>query len=184
MITDIMIDTEFLSLKYDSYILSIGAVAWDSEDEEFYVLDRLHEFPSMRSQQKYSPTIDGDTLMWWLGQSQEPRESIINGQKKACKAIKDTLLNLGYFIQDKGPGIQRIWSHGAVCDLPLLKHWYDKLGMVTPWQYQQPRDTRTLFEAVNCTPERNYTGGVAHDALADAIAQAEQVHTAWKLRRV
>ena len=38
MITDIMIDTEFLSLKYDSYILSIGAVAWDSEDEEFYVL--------------------------------------------------------------------------------------------------------------------------------------------------
>lgn len=182
MVTDIMIDTEFLSLTYDAHILSIGIVAWDITAEKFTPLDSTHQFPSLDSQTPFKAKIDQGTLVWWLQQSIEARGGIAHGQKILYRNIVNVFWTIFYFFQDHKE-VKRVWSHGAVCDLPLLKHWYDKLGMEVPWDYRTPRDTRTLFEAIGHTPKRNYGEGVAHDALSDAMAQAEQVHTAWKLRR-
>lgn len=183
-VTDIMIDTEFLSFKYDSYLMSIGVVAWDITEPDFKVVDQVHIFPDMDSQTEFGAKMDRDTLMWWLNQSEQARVSIISGQKKTLGSMRNCLTSLSTRILEWGFSVERIWSHGECCDLPLLKHWYDKLNLTVPWRYQQPRDTYTLFEVVNHTPEKKFHGGVAHDALADATAQAEQVHEAWKLRRV
>lgn len=183
MITDIMVDTEFLSLTYDSHILSIGVVGWDI-DQEFKVEDSLHMFPSMESQTTFGAKVDQGTFQWWLGQSDEARKAIIEGQRVSKTSIQTCLLKLSIFFAIRKSTLQRVWSHGSVCDLPLLKHWCDKVDMRTPWHYQAPRDTRTLFDTVGFTPKRDYTKSVAHDALADAVAQAQQVHEAWKLRRL
>lgn len=180
MVTDIMIDTEFLSLKYDAYILSIGAVSWDMKSRDFEVLDSIHIFPSMESQGDQGAKIDEGTFQWWLSQSVEAKAGIIEGQRVGGHiGIIGALHALSSFMRSQ-KGFRRVWSHGLVCDLPLLKHWYDKLNMKTPWHYQTPRDTRTLFDCYGEVPEKKFTVGVAHDALADAIVQAEQVFTAWK----
>jgi hypothetical protein len=177
-----MIDTEFLSLRYDAQILSIGAVAWDMGEPVFDVKNNkhLHVFPDMDSQTCYGAKVDRETLLWWLGQDPEPQAEIIRGQRYNHITIREALVQLSYFILEKAE-ITRIWSHGAVCDLALLKHWYDKIELPVPWQYQTPRDTRTLFDVVGHTPQKNFHGNVEHDALADAVAQAEQVHTAWRM---
>ena len=49
-----------------------------------------------------------------------------------------------------------------------------------PWKYNSARDCRTIFEIAGFTKEDLVKPEVAHDALSDAVAQAQSVAKAFR----
>ena len=66
----IMVDLETLGTAPGSVILSIGAVRFDVEKG---LLDEFYVNIDVESSQRLGLTIDGDTVMWWLKQSDAAR---------------------------------------------------------------------------------------------------------------
>lgn len=185
MVTDIMIDLEFLSLKANGIIMSLGAVAWDIHVPEFKPIRTLDLYPSIDDQLSLGGGVSGDTLMWWLQASQAARTALASGQiykRNSLEHFLDFFTSWIYSLDD-APVAPRFWSHGAACDIALLKYWYDALNKPVPWHYRRIRDTRTLYEAGGYETQPIPADVVAHDALADAKFQAESVHKAWRLVR-
>ncbi|MEM8396661.1 3'-5' exonuclease, partial [Morganella morganii] len=76
----LMIDLETMGNKPDSAIVAIAAVPFDmvsgvTDDALFY------EIIDLRSSEKYGGSIDADTVLWWLGKSDNARGEIINSEK-------------------------------------------------------------------------------------------------------
>jgi hypothetical protein len=57
-----------------------------------------------------------------------------------------------------------------------MEHLYTSIGKPYAWQYWQVRDSRTLFDFVDGNLDRTKH----HDAVEDAIAQAEAVQRALR----
>jgi 3' exoribonuclease, RNase T-like len=81
-----------------------------------------------------------------------------------------------WFIECK---IQKVWSHGAVFDVPL---WQEAICAVTseaPWKHWNVRDTRTLYELAGLDVRTMQRKGVEHSALDDANFQIDCVAAAY-----
>lgn len=176
MVTDILIDMEFLSLRYDTAILSLGAVAWDMQAEKFDPEHELYTVPSLSSQ---TGKVDAGTFAWWMNQADEIRVPLGVEQEMTQETLKTTLEAVSRMV--KSYDVKRIWSHGAACDLGILKYWYDHFHMPEPWHYQAVRDTRTLFDF--CKPLVVYRSDKDHHALNDARRDAERVYIAYNTLR-
>jgi hypothetical protein len=62
----------------------------------------------------------------------------------------------------------------------MLEAAYHATGYIIPWDYRSARDTRTLFDlAGQLTGWEKSRRETVHTALADAIAQAEDVRSAY-----
>jgi 3'-5' exoribonuclease-like protein len=161
----IMIDIETLDIARTATILQIGACKFSPDDgitEKFYVFVELESQPKS--------TISPATLKWWTTQSAMP---IFAG----AAHINDALSRLhDWLIAQGATGLNNdyeIWCKGTDFDAAILAHAYKTyMQMETPWKYSAPRDCRTLFKLFPeiKAPTANKH---AHDALADAIHQAE-----------
>ena len=159
---DVMVDLETLGTTPGCVILSIGAVAFDrvagTLGNEFYVnLDP----DSCRG---FGLSVNPQTVEWWARQSPEARAALESDQLPLGLALAAFT---GFF---KLNGGRTIWGHGANFDPPVLEAAYRALGVTPPWKYWAVRDTRTLYELADVSPDR--TEGVHHNALADAVSQA------------
>lgn len=65
-----------------------------------------------------------------------------------------------------------VWSKGAF-DVEILRQHFGALGMFCPWKYHEARDLRTLMKA--CGVSGKLYDEVAHEALADALAEAGEL---------
>ncbi|WP_323116142.1 3'-5' exonuclease, partial [Klebsiella variicola] len=76
----LMIDLETMGNKPDSAIVAIAAVPFDMisgvTDDALFC-----EVVDLRSSEKYGGSIDADTVLWWLGQSDNTKNEIINSEK-------------------------------------------------------------------------------------------------------
>jgi hypothetical protein len=70
---------------------------------------------------------------------------------------------------------ERVWSQGSF-DVNIIEHLYTSIGKPYAWQYWQVRDSRTLFDFVDGNLDRTKH----HDAVEDAVAQAEAVQRALR----
>lgn len=69
------------------------------------------------------------------------------------------------------PGVPYVWGNGANFDISILEQAYLDAGMRTPWGYRNVRCFRTVMSEFGI--ETDWVKPVvAHDALADAEAQA------------
>ena len=75
-----------------------------------------------------------------------------------------------------GFGTTAVWSHGAIFDIVIIENICRKLQQAVTWKFWEVRDTRTLFDIADLTV--NIEG--KHNALADAVAQADVVQKAYK----
>lgn len=162
----IMVDLETMGTAPGSAIISIGAVAFDpvagTLGEVFY------RVISLASCQKAGLTIDADTVLWWLRQSQEARDQFNASEPE------DLASALGWFATWwRRQGARFIWGHGGNFDEPLLTWAFRAAHVVKPWDYWNSRCTRTLFDLTGERPDRQV--GVHHNALDDALAQANAV---------
>lgn len=179
----VMVDLETLSSREDAAIVSIGAVRFDLEN--FRVADAGTNFPFSSLSAERQPRwtnfyevvdisgldeqfrVDGDTIKWWMGQSDEARAVFSGGQHKSMRHV---LENLQYFIEDIP--YTYMWGNGSTFDNMILRHAYRVCELVYPVDHKHDlcyRTIKTLF------PHEHTRTGTHHNALDDARYQAEKL---------
>ena len=171
----LMLDLETLGTEQDCPVLSIGAVKFDPRSgqlgEQFYeVLDIQEQFDAGRK-------MSASTFIWWMKQGDDARRAIHTpaGRAHAADIVLDKFAR--YF-----SGSTYIWSNGAGFDVPIIEDMMRQYKVTIPWKFWDIRDTRT---AGHLAGVRLAKQGVAHNALDDAISQANWIHQCYqKLGRV
>ena len=176
MNTDIMIDLETLDVLPTATILTIGAVKFDpfGDDVNENKCEKFYVRVDVDSCDRIGATVSQATLDWWSSQSQEAQNEAFDPANRI--PIEDAMTQLYKFCW----GAKRVWSHGAGFDVIILEHYFRKIGKAIPWSFWEVRDTRTLFD-IGINPNRATV--TAHNALADAVDQAQGVQKIYRTLR-
>ena len=173
----LMVDLETLSLKPNAYIRSVGAVFFGPD----YLGPRFYESCDGSTQE--GADISEATLSWWKDQSPEAKAALANPMHNG---LNDTLTRFSQWIHQEidytlSGMLQRgeemklelwVWSNGADFDTVILSNAFARLGLPTPWQFYNVRCYRTLKNIFRNIRAEEFKGA-KHDALADAVHQAE-----------
>lgn len=173
--SDIMLDIETLGTAPGSVILSIGAVQFD----EFRVTKRFSVHIDVQDSVKNGGRIDALTVLWWLGQSKEAQQALLDAK---CVSLEQALNDLTAAFDWAG---KNVWCNGAAFDFPILKSNFEFLNKKAPWAYYNEMDMRTVKGILGKVMWRSIEvkPALAHDALADAEAQAKTLQAVpmlWK----
>ena len=167
-----MVDCETLGTVADAVIMSIGAVRFDLttgeiDDAGFY------SSVSIESNLDYKRRIQEDTLLWWLKQS--PAAQAVFTEPKTT--LETALCDLSDWINAVNHNDKHcVWSNGADFDLPMLAHAYTQVTVDIPWKFWNSRCVRTYKSLPQAAHVNVTRKGTHHNALQDAIYQAQLVH--------
>ncbi len=171
---DIMIDLETLDTAVGGVILSIGACRFnetDIDDNGFY------RAITIQSNLDEHRTISPDTIKWWIDQSAKAKAVM---DDPTAVSLEQALDELREWIGPRWDNM-RVWGNGADFDIAMLKHAYNQ--QPTPWKFYNVRCFRTLKSepaGKSVLPPTKNVG--AHNALFDAIAQAQHAQAIWKAK--
>jgi len=176
MNTDIMIDLETLDVLPSATILTIGAVKFDPFGDELGdpKMEKLYMKVDVDSCDRIGATVSNSTLDWWSKQSAAAQADAFDPNDRI--SIEEALTKLYKFCW----GGKRVWSHGAGFDVIILEWYFRKIEKAIPWSFWEVRDTRTLFD-LGINPNR--VAVTAHNALADAVDQAQGVQKVFRTLR-
>lgn len=172
----LMIDLETMGNKPDSAIVAIAAVLFDmvsgvTDDALFY------EVIDLRSSEKYGGSIDADTVLWWLGKSENARGEITNSTKLIDLPVALTRLN-SFAFEFCEERVQ-VWGNGSNFDNVILRSAYESCEINPFWRHWNDRDVRTIVELgrnAGIDPKKDFPFvGEAHNALDDALHQVNYV---------
>lgn len=173
----VMIDLETMGNDSYSSIVSIGAVNFDIKTgetgKEFYI------DVSFQSCIEFGLGINASTILWWLGQNEEARQKLINGQKNASN-LPTALEKLSDFIEMCGGKDVQVWGNSARFDMGLLQNAYQKAKMTYPWDFRKERCVRTLLALKPEAKTAVANVGVAHDPVDDCLFQIRYCTEVWK----
>lgn len=175
----LMIDLETMGNKPNAPIVAIGAVFFDPSTGELGA--QYSKSVLLTSEMNLGATPDPDTIVWWLQQSSEARSEVAS----AVTSIQVALHELNIFISDnKSEGSVQVWGNGASFDNVILRAAYQRVSLPIFWPFYQDRDVRTIVElgrqmGINPKMDMPFTGD-RHNALADAIHQAQYVSVIWQ----
>lgn len=169
---NLMIDLECMGTEEDAALCSIGAVFFDYNAGTLGPTfeQTIHLATSVRD----GGVIEPGAVLWWLGQSQPARDSIRFGGRDHRVVLQEFSNFIGEHCrhEDVIP-----WGNSNAFDLTKLSRAYRRVGIEIPWYWSRERDFRTIrnwYKArVDYTPDDKGDG--AHNALADAIYQAEHM---------
>lgn len=170
----ISIDLETLKARYDAAILSIGAAVIDLDTGKMG--ETFYREISLSTAMK-SGSVSADTLCWWVGQSEKAKRIFTGEGKKTPLSV--ALDELRTFVL-KHPGAT-VWGNGSSFDISILEYAYDHgcVGLSEPWAYWDVRDMRTIVDAAGVKAKDFARVGVHHNALDDAVFQAQVIHQCW-----
>lgn len=177
MSIDISIDLETLSNKFNSPIMSIGAVKFDrvtgKTAQTLYV--EIDPDDAIRH-----GLVSASTLAWWIKQDAKARRVFEPSSKKVL--LRTALQMLGDFVRAQGAGAKP-WGNGSSFDITILEHAYEVAGqgLEPQWKFWDIRDMRTIIDVAECCGfvKAPLTQGVAHNALDDAMHQAKEIARAF-----
>lgn len=168
----VMIDLETLGMASNAVVTQIGVVAVTADDPEEPILVAAEYLP-IDPQLILGRSVTGDTIIWWMNQSEETRKEFERcsgndmGELQALvRSIhaKITRLNNDYDAE--------IWARGPEFDIVKLESIFADLGLDAPWAYHKVRDLRTLMAAAHLSKDDvSKDGLVLHRALDDAFFQ-------------
>lgn len=173
----LMIDLETFGNTYNSAIVTIGACFFDPETGE--IGPKFYRAIDIADAIRFGRT-DGDTLKWWMKQSEDARQAAIAG----TEPLADALNALSEFYRRGRNACP--WGNGATFDITILEHAYGRcLGTKAPWDFWNIRDVRTIVHVAKgiCDRPKTFGNGTAHNALDDAVFQAEYVSKMWQALR-
>ena len=166
---DIMLDIETLATSPDAVVLTFGAIKFDPFNPSIQMSDGIYFRINVDEQIDLGRRVDEGTVAWWGTQSAEVREEALGETDRV--SLEDFTKALNKFVV----GATRIWAQGPVFDIVILENLYRQIGKPAPWQYYSLRDSRTLLKALG---DDRKGGALLHNALADAVSQAEAVQSA------
>lgn len=167
----VMIDLETLDTDSSAVVVAVGAVEFDPYNHRigntFYRV-----INDWSCQQRKGRTISGDTVCWWMEQSEDARKAITHPSAKDSCSTFTMLREFNEFL-DGFAGDVEIWGNGADFDNVILGGLYKAYGVQRPWSYSTNRCYRTIKNLAKnrgiILPERQ---GTHHNALDDALHQA------------
>lgn len=175
----ISIDLETLGTRVHAPIVSIGAVQFERSTgkigETFYREIDINS--AIRAGR-----VDGSTLCWWMQQGDKARRVFSdNGKTPLAVALDD--LRAFYLKTPKAV----VYGNGSIFDISILEYAYEHgaVGLRHPWDFWLVRDMRTIVEDAGMDGEANKhlwpaRQGVHHNALDDAVYQAQVISVAWQ----
>lgn len=178
---DLMLDIETLGNSASACILQIGACVFDRDSGD--IIDTFKADVDPQSSLDHGLTIDVDTVMWWLKQSDDARASITSEPRGR---LNEVLANLTSFVQkyEANPREVNVWCHASF-DFPIMQNAYKAVRKDAPWHYRSGRDLRTLTDlsGVNIYTIKLKRKGTFHDALDDCLHQVKQTVACFKALR-
>jgi hypothetical protein len=164
-----MIDNESMGTLAYSGIVSIGAVIFDPRLGK---VDKKNTFYVELDWQDQGREIDPETVKWWEGQPAKAREALygLDDLPDALKELSDWL-----------PADCKVWGNGPTFDISMLEDAYRQHSIEIPWEFWNIRDCRTikdLYESSRGGYDKK-SGGVLHNALDDAMFQAQYICDMW-----
>lgn len=175
---DVSIDIETLGQRYNSPIISIGAVAFDRHTgklgKQYYAEVDIKD--SLRH-----GTPDGATVAWWVQQGTGPAKNLFVDTGRKVVLI-EALRGLNDFLRDISANVC-VWGNGSTFDISILEHAYDKAGngLREHWQYWAVRDMRTIVDVAGFDKKTMPFAGAPHHALDDAAHQAKVIAECFRL---
>jgi len=166
MFTDVMIDIETASTKYDACILSIGIVKFnlfDSSKER----EELELLIFLDSSIEAGLRVSDDTMNWWKKQDIKVYNHVFIEEPRL--SLKDALERMNKFLSQST--LERYWSQGSF-DYVILENALEKLEMTPVWKFYQIRDSRTLSQLISILPKKPTN---AHNAIVDCNYQIDVV---------
>ena len=181
----LMVDIETLSTAGDAAVVSIGAVRFSGSDNKF--MEPENQFYARIAWQpdcEAGGRIDPATLRWWL--EQDPR-ALAELTAKPRLSPAAALRELNRFAQ----GCQELWANGPEFDAVILQSMHRRHGVewTLPkfWQWQSVRTAKLALSERDLATVSDVTsqlGGVAHNALHDALKQTMLVSVFLQSRGV
>lgn len=170
MTIEVMLDLETMSVESHAAVVSIGAVKFDPRGDIGVLGDPsnpdyvpFHQNVELYSLEEAGFHFSGQTIKWWLEQSDEARKALVSEPVDIGTALARFFL---WFGDTSLP----TWGNGAGFDNVILRNAYHKLGAQCPFKFAHDRCFRTMKALF---PDVPYIAPVvAHDALQDAEAQA------------
>lgn len=176
----IMVDLETLGTTNKAVVVSVGAVEFDPATGQLG--KQYYNTISVDDQVRVGMELTPSTVLWWMEQSDAARKALCAPDKPAIsprlfltefKQWWKSVSKNSYF-----------WSH-ATFDAVILKNLYSAYMEGTPWGYRDCLDIRTI---VALAPQKlkdelfaaPRAGLTPHNALDDAIYQAQYVSRIWQ----
>lgn len=174
----ISFDIETLGTKPGSVIASVGAVVFDPnagvQTAEELKKNSIKILIDIRQSIALGMDVSGDTISWWMQQSDAARNATFNPRDKTDLKVPDSaVIQLNAFVRSVEKPF--VWGNGASFDISLLEALMDKVNRAYPWAYTRIRCLRTLKAVVPFDYKDMPTNDLPHDCLADAIYQAQMV---------
>ena len=170
-----MVDLETMGNTSNSVICSIGAVEFDintgETSREFY---RKVDIQSCLHRKLI---VNGDTIEWWLMQSEAARMKIAVGDGMN---IAQALHEFKLFLEELGANTVQIWGNSARFDMGILEDAYRACGLKEPWNFRCERDVRTLVSFAPAVKEHYPKTGVEHDPIDDCKYQIGYCTAIWQ----
>ena len=166
----VMVDLETLGTRPGCAILSIGAVFFSASQPEwkgstFYApINRLSCLAA-------GLTEDPDTVEWWRRQGATARQVLADADLGATPPLAFVLNAFSTWLELHCDSGVQIWGNGADFDNVILEAAYVSAKLPRPWGPYNGRCYRTL-KALH-TKEKIVRSGTHHNALDDAVSQAE-----------
>jgi hypothetical protein len=167
---EVMIDLETLSVESHAGITSIGAVKFDPAGTIGVLGDPgnpdyapFHQNIDLYSLEEAGFHFSGQTIKWWLQQSDAAREQMLADPVDVGTA-------LARFYLWYGDTSVPTWGNGAGFDNVILRNAFQKLGGQCPFKFSHDRCFRTMKALHPDVPFIEPM--VKHNTLQDAEAQA------------
>jgi len=186
---EVVVDFESLGLGPDAVLLAVAGVAVERVSGQI-----VSDFSAgIDPRNQPGRTIDAGTVLWWMAQGDAARKRITDAVKmlddgpapdateeeidahhesQAIPLMHAAMAYVGWieYLQENFGTVTKFWSQGAV-DAGWVQSMLDQAGLKNPLKYWDHMDLRTAL-AVHPDVAR-VKPTVAHDALADATAQAQ-----------
>lgn len=175
--TDIMVDLETMAPTSRAAIVTIGAVEFSRErglGRTFYTVVDL------KSSMQFGGEVDGDTIHWWMQQSEDARREICRAGQDLPTALMEFVGYLQLAVHDSKSGPVCLWGNGATFDNVVLFNAYRACDIQPPWHFKNDRCYRTMCNEFREIPRERNAKAVRHNALDDAKGQAEHLLAIWK----
>jgi len=168
--TDLMIDLETLGTDPETPVISLGAVFFNPTTKvlgpTFYMVMDVEE----QIARGRKPT--GSTIKWWMGQKDAAKKVFHEKSKPVADVLN--LFTGWYKSNSTGKRGSYVWGNGSSFDISIMENIYKDYGLEYPWSQYNIMDLRTFRRFIG-DGDKIKKGGVNHNALDDAVAQAQYV---------
>lgn len=165
-----MIDLETMATEPGAVVLSIGACFFDIETGE--INDTFYMCLDIGEQKVDGRIVDPATLAWWDRQSKDARR-VFTEDKFPVSHVLDEFTN--YVLRTGSMSKIHPWGNGSSFDISIMESLYRMYGKKLPWQFWNVTDLRTFRRFVADGIKVHKPIGTNHNALDDAINQANYV---------